>query len=82
MSVHWRFENSERKPDENSFSASLDLTKGRYNLFKLAQGIVKEMDNVNFVYAVVNCSLAIRFKNGTIKHFNNEYEFRSLLNDN
>ena len=61
---------------------SLDLTKRRYNLLKIAQGIVKEMDNVSFVCADANCSLAIRFKNGTIKHFNSEYEFRSLLNDN
>ena len=40
------------------------------------------MDNVSFVCAHVNCSLAIRFKNGIIKHFNSEYEFRLLLNDN
>ena len=32
------------------------------------------MDNVSFVCADVNCSLAIRFKNGTIKHFDSEYE--------
>ena len=40
------------------------------------------MGNVSFVGADVNCSLAMHFKNGTIKHFNSEYEFRSLLNDN
>ena len=77
-----RFENGKKKPDENSFGVSQDLTKRLYNLLKIAQGIVKEMDNVSFVCADVNCSLAIRFKNGTIKHFNSEYEFRSLLNDN
>ena len=65
-----RFENGKKKPGENSFSVSLDLTKRRYNLLKLAQGIVKEMDNVSFVCADANCYLAIRFKNGTIKHFN------------
>ena len=77
-----RFENGKKKPGENSFRVSLDLTKRRYNLLKIAQGTVKEMDNVSFVCADVNCSLAIRFKNGTIKHFNSEYEFRLLLNDN
>ena len=76
------FENGKKKPGENSFSVSLDLTKRRYNLLKIAQGIVKEVDNVSFVCADVNCSLAIRFKNGTIKHFNSEYDFRSLLNGN
>ena len=77
-----RFENGKKKPGENSFSVSLDLTRRRYNLLKIAQGIVKEMDNVSFVCADANCSLAICFKNGTIKHFNSEYEFRSLLKDN
>ena len=70
------------KREENYFSISLDLTKRRYNLLKFTQGIVKEMDNESFVCAGVNCSIAICFKNGTIKHFNSEYEFRSLLNDN
>ena len=77
-----KFENGKKKRGENSFSVSLDLTKRRYNLLKFAQGIVKEMDNVSFLCAGVNCSLAIRFKNSTIKHFNSEYEFQPLLNDN
>ena len=76
-----KFENGKKKRGENSFSVSLDLRKRMCNLLKFAQGIEKEMDNVSFVCAGVNCSLAIRFKNGTIKYFNSEYEFRSLLND-
>ena len=74
-----RFENGEKKPCENSFSVLLDLTRQRYSLLKIAQGIVKEMDNASFVCADVNCSFAIRFKNGTIKYFNSEHEFRSLV---
>ena len=77
-----RFENGKKKPVESSFSVSLDLTKQRYNLLKFAQRIVKEMDNVSFVCPDINCSLAIRFKNDIIKHFNSEYGFRLLLNDN
>ena len=75
-----RFENDKKKPGENSFSALLDLIKRRNNLLKIAQGIVKEMDNVSLVCADVNFSLAISFNNGTIKHFYSEYEFRSFLN--
>ena len=63
-----RFTNGKKEPGQNSFSVSLDLIKRRYNLLKIAQGIVKEMDNASFVCADVNCPLAIRFKNGTIKH--------------
>ena len=77
-----RFENGKKKPGENSFSVSLDLTKRRYNLLKFAQGIVKEMDNVSFFCDDVNGSLAMRFKSAIINHFNSEYEFRSLLNGN
>ena len=75
-----RFENDKKKPGDNSFSALLDLIKRRNNLLKIAQGIVKEMDNVSLVCADVNFSLAISFNNGTIKHFYSEYEFRSFLN--
>ena len=51
-----------KKTGEVSFSVSLDLTKRRYNLLKLAQGIVKEMDNASFVCADVNCSLTYVLK--------------------
>ena len=62
-SVYWNqareFENGKEKPGENSFSVSLDLAKQRYNLLKLiTQVIIKEVDNVSFVYADVNCSHA------------------------
>ena len=50
----------------------------KISILKFAQGIKKEMDNACFVCADVNCSLAIRFKNGTIKHFDSEYELCSL----
>ena len=39
----------------------LKMAKRRYNLLKIAQGIVKEMDNISFVCADANSSLAIRF---------------------
>ena len=39
-----RFENVKKKPGENCSSVSLDLTKPRYNLLKISQGIVTEMD--------------------------------------
>ena len=74
-----RFEKVKKKLGENSFGVSPDLTKRRYNLLKFAQSIVKKMDNVSFVCADVNCFLGIRFKNGTVKHFNSEYEFCSFI---
>ena len=77
-----RFENGKKKPGEIYFSVSLDLIKRKYNFFKFVQEIVKEMDNVSFVCADVNRSLGIRLKNDIIKHFNREYEFCLLLNNN
>ena len=76
-----RFENGKKKPGEIYFSVSLDLIKRKYNFFKFVQEIVKEMDNVSFVCADVNRSLAIRLKNDIIKHFNREYEFCLLLSN-
>ena len=61
-----------------AFILAFDLTKGRYNLLKIPEEIVKEVENSKFVSAV-NFSLAIRFKNGTNNHFNSEYEFHSWL---
>ena len=61
-----------------AFNLAFDSKKGRYNLLKIAQEIVKEMKNVNF-FSAINCSLAMPFKNGTVKHFNSEFDFRSLL---
>ena len=50
--VYWnrtrRFENSKKKPGENSLSVLLHLTKRRYNLLKIALGIVKEMETISF----------------------------------
>ena len=74
-----RFENIKKKAGKNYFSVLLDLKKRRCDLLKIAQGIVKEMDNVSFICDDVNCSLTIRFKNGTIKHFNSEYLIVNLF---
>ena len=54
------------------FSVSLDLTKHRYDILKRAKGIISDYPEVNFVFADVNCSLAVRFKDGSYYHFNDE----------
>ena len=71
-----RFKNckKKKKPGENSFSVSLDLRKRRYNLLKIAQGIVK-------VVLTLIAPLLYVLKMALLNILTGEYEFRSLLND-
>ena len=47
--------------------------------FKTIKGLIKDNPNVSYVYADINCSLGIKFKNGSFKYFNSLNELHSLL---
>ena len=53
---------SKKKPDINpsKFSVSIDLTKRRYNLLKVAKEKIKNNPHVDYAFSDVNCSLAIK----------------------
>ena len=61
------------------FSISLDLTKRRYNLLKSARESIIGKNNISYVFADRNCSLAIKFKNGTTNYFNSKEEMEKLI---
>ena len=63
------FVNGKKKPGLNFFNVSVDLTRRRYLLLKTAKGIIKDNPNISYVYADINCSLGIKFKNGSFKYF-------------
>ena len=46
---------------------------------KTIKGLIKDNPNVSYVYADINCSLGIKFKNGSFKYFNSLNELLSLL---
>ena len=57
------FVNGKKKPGLNFFNVSVDLTRRRYLLLETAKGIVKNNPNISYVYADINYSLGIKFKN-------------------
>ena len=70
--------NGSKKPDAESFSVSLDLTKRRYVLLTKAKGFVKDNPSVAYAFCdilflyIYYCSLAIKFNGNTYKYFNSE----------
>ena len=61
-----------RKELKNGVKVHLDLTKARLDLLIKASKYVKNLSNVDFVYADINCRLKIHFSN------NNESLFDSM----
>ena len=60
-------------------NVSVDLTRRRYLLLKTTKGLIKDNPNMSYVYADIDCSLGIKFKNGSLKYFNSFSELHSLL---
>ena len=57
-----------RKELKNGVKVHLDLTKARLDLLIKASKYVKNLSNVDFVYADINCRLKIHFSK-TMSHF-------------
>ena len=68
-----------KKPGMKSFSVSLDLTKRRYRLLEYARGVVNHYAEVDFAFADINCSLAIRLKDGSFHYFNSKKSLKDIL---
>ena len=67
-----------KKPCQN-FSISVDLTRRHYNLLSEARGIVKDINAINFAFTDINCSLGLRFNNGSLEYFNSKQELHDLI---
>ena len=68
-----------KKPRQN-FSISVDLTRRRYQLLSEARGIVKDINGINFAFVNINCSLGVRYDNGSFDYFNSEQELQNIIN--
>ena len=62
-----------------SFSVSLDLTKRRYRLLEYSKAVVNHYAEVDFGFAYINRSLAIRLKDGSFHYFNNKKSLKDIL---
>ena len=56
-----------------------DSTKKRYNILKSARSIADEKQDVNYVFADVNCRLKVVFKDGTSEFLKNISELNELI---
>ena len=57
----------------------LDLAKKRYNILKSARSIADEKQDVNYVFADINCRLKVVFKDGTSEFFKDVSELNELI---
>ena len=57
----------------------LDLTKKRYNILRSTRSIVDENQDVNYVFADINCRLKIVFKDGTSDFFEDITELNERI---
>ena len=53
---------SKRKALKGRVTVHLDLTKSKLDLLMKANKYVKDISNVDFAYADINCCLKVRFK--------------------
>ena len=56
-----------KRKDFCDMKVRLDLTKRRYKLLRAAQEMVESNENIDFVFADINCRLKVRFKGGKFK---------------
>ena len=68
-----------KKPHQN-YSISVDLTRRRYQLLTEASGTVKVINAINFAFVNINCSLVVRYDNGSLDYFNSEQELHNIIN--
>ena len=68
------------KPGSKSpFVVTTDLTTRRYGLLKHARGIVEKMENIQYAFVDINCSLGLKSKTGKLYFFNSKSEFNDVL---
>ena len=77
-----RFRNGSKKPVDTPFSVSLDLTKRRYNLLKETKEAISGNSEILYVFADINCKLALRLKDNRIINFNSRSEIINLIKRN
>ena len=68
-----------RKGNEN-YRIYLDLTSDRLKTLIAAKDMVEGMDNVDFVFADVNCRLTVKLKSGSFFKFDNLETLTDLVN--
>ena len=67
-----------RKKSKN-LRYKVGLTKRRVNLLAKARQSTKHMDEIDYVFAVVNCRLNVKFNEGKFRVSNSETELANII---
>ena len=73
-----RVQKDGKKKPRQDFSISVDLTRRRYQLLSKTKGIVKDINGISFPLVNINCSLGVRYDNGSFNYFNSEQELHNI----
>ena len=82
--VSWKYRTAvyrARKKSEDK-AIQLDLTARRAKLLVFAKERVKDLEDVDFVYADVNCRIGMKTMNGEFFFFNSPDELEKVINEN
>ena len=82
--VSWKYRTAvyrARKKSEDK-AIQLDLTARRAKLLAFAKEWVKDLEDVDFVYADVNCRIGMKTMNGEFFFFNSPDELEKVINEN
>ena len=82
--VSWKYRTavyrSHKKSEDKAIQ--LDLTARRAKLLVFAKGRVKDLQDVDFVYADVNSRIGMKTMNGEFFFFNSPDELEKVINEN
>ena len=70
---------SARRKLKNGVKLHIDLSKKRFKLLLDAQKYVENVGEVQFVYADINCSLKVKFRNNYERFFTSMQELEDFL---
>ena len=72
-------EGSMEKPPQRKFTVSVDLTRQRLKLLNYARAKIAEERAIKFAFVDINCSLGLRYNDGSLKFFNSKQSLHELL---
>ena len=79
--LSWKHRSSvyRNRKESDDKRISLDLKTKRANLLGFAKEKAKDYQQIEFVFADINCRIGLKTVEGNFLFFNNEYEFKETL---
>ena len=77
----WRYRTEvyQKRRSSKKLRFKIDLTKRRLNLLKHARQLIKDIDEIDYVFSDVNCRLNVKFGDGRVRAFNSDTELAAII---